>query len=135
MQDDLRALVKAVRAMLDNDTAVMLRNLPAHDQWHDMRSALEKFESWLEVPVVSEPPRRVRVQVRIDQAVWERSTFEVEIAKGLDGEELVNALRSAVGAFDGYDEPGCRWWILDGAVEGVNIERRVTLPDGKEIDL
>ena len=61
MQDDLRALVKVVRAMLDNDTAVVLRNLPAHDQWHAVRAALEKFEPWLEVPVVSD---------QADQADW-----------------------------------------------------------------
>ena len=52
MQDDLHALVKAVRTMLDNDTAVVLRNWPAHDQWHAMRAALEKFEPWLETPAL-----------------------------------------------------------------------------------
>ena len=121
--------------MLDNDTAVVLRNLPAHDQWHAVRAALEKFEPWLEVPVTPEPPKKVRVQVRIDQAVWERSTFEVEVTEGLDGEELTEALRCAIGAFDGYSEPGYRQWILGNAVEGIDIARRVTLPDGKEIDL
>ena len=135
MQDDLRALVGTVRAMLDNDTAVVLRNLPAHDQWHAVRVALEKFEPWLEVPVVSEPPRKVRVQIQVDQAVWERSTFEVEVAEGLGGEELADALREAVDDFDGYGEPGYMQWILDSSVDGIDIERKATLPDGKEIDL
>ena len=135
MQDDLHALVKAVRAMLDNDTAVVLRNLPAHDQWHAVRVALGKFEPWLEVPVIPELPKKVRVQIQIDQAVWERSTFEVEVAEGLDDEELTEALRNAVDDFDGYGEPGYMQWVLDSSVDGIDIERKATLSNGKEIDL
>lgn len=76
----------------------------------------------------------MKVEVQVDQAVWERCTFEVEVPDGLEGEELSEALYAAKEEFSGYGEAGYRQEILD-AVEGIDTETKCTLPDGTEIAL
>lgn len=77
----------------------------------------------------------MKVQVQVDQAVWERSTFEVEVEDGLEGDELAEAIGEAIDNYDGYGEEGHEQEILDDPVYGIDTERMAILPDGTEITL
>lgn len=77
----------------------------------------------------------MKVWINVDQAVWERSTFEVEVPDGLTGDELKDAIRDAVDNYDGYGEPGHQQEILDDPVYGIDVERRATLPGGQVMEV
>lgn len=77
----------------------------------------------------------MKVQVQVDQAVWERTTFEVEVDDGLEGEELQEAIREKVNNFEGYGEPGYQQRILDEPVYSISAEREATLPDGSIVSV
>lgn len=77
----------------------------------------------------------MKVIITVDQAVWERSTFSVDVTDGLKGEALTKALREAVGSYDGYGEADHEQEILDSPVEGVDTQTQAELPNGRVISL
>lgn len=77
----------------------------------------------------------MKVTVQIDQAVWERSTFEVEIEDGLSLDEFNEQIEEAIDNFTGYGEPGYTQEILDDPVYGIDTQRVAILPSGEEVQL
>jgi hypothetical protein len=77
----------------------------------------------------------MKVTIQVDQAVWERSTFEVEVPDGLEGEALRDALNNAIDNYDGYGEEDHSQGILDDPVHGIDSDTKALLPDGTELDL
>lgn len=92
----------------------------------------------------------MKVQIKRDQAVWERETFEIEVPDELyeavqaqdahastDADDaLSDAIRDAIYAFDGYcDDDRYSKEILDEAVMIISTETVATLPDDTEIEL
>lgn len=77
----------------------------------------------------------MKVTIIQDQAVWERSTFEVEVPDGLEGDALQDALAEEATNYNGYGEPEHQQEILDDPVMGMSTETKAILPDGREIEL
>lgn len=75
----------------------------------------------------------MKVPITIDQAVWERTTFTVEIEDGLTGDDLTEALQTAVDNYE-YASDSYQTSILDEPVYGVNKTSTAELPDGSEIE-
>jgi hypothetical protein len=78
----------------------------------------------------------MRVKVEIDQAVWERTTFYVNISdKPMDEDERAAAIQKEIADYDEYGGPDHEQETLDSYVEGVPNETKATLPDGRTIVL
>lgn len=93
----------------------------------------------------------MRVTIQRDQAVWERETFEVEIADALldhtvttlglaeqeiseQEEALLAALQDAIDGFQGYTDDDYSKEILD-SLPSIDMQIIARLPCGVEIDL
>ncbi len=75
----------------------------------------------------------MKVSITIDQAVWERSEFTVEVEDGLTGEALTEAIEQAVDNYDEWGTDGCKQSTLDEPVYGINLDKKATLETGTEL--
>lgn len=76
----------------------------------------------------------MKVKVQIDQAVWERCEFEVEIDDDVPPDQLQEHISDAVDAYDGFGEESHQQFILDEPVLNLDSERKAILPDGTELE-
>ena len=74
----------------------------------------------------------MKVKIQRDQAVWERETFEIEVADGLQGEDLYEEILCTALGFS-RDDGGGYYMEVVGNVEMIDVQTLATLPDGTEL--